>query len=87
MNKTKIVKFAISTITGAGTHHVTNGIIKNNVDLDDLNSFGKFTVGAANAVIATMAAAKTKEYTDAQVDEFVAAMSQIKFKKNVHEGL
>lgn len=72
MNKTKIAKFVTSTLVGAGTMHVTDGIIKSNVNPDDLNSFGKFTVAAARVVIGMMAAKQTKQYTDAQIDEMVA---------------
>lgn len=72
MNKTKIVKFVTSSIVGAGTMHVTDGIIKTNVHFDDLNSFGKFTVAAARVALGMMAAAKTKQYTDAQIDELLA---------------
>lgn len=72
MNKTKIVKFATSVVTGAGTSHVIDGIIKTNVNFDDLNSFGKVQVAAARVVIGMMASAKTKEFTDAKIDALVA---------------
>lgn len=72
MNKTKIVKFAASGVVGAGTSHVIDGIVKSNVDFDGLNSFGKFTVVAARITLGFMAGEKTREYTDAKIDAFVA---------------
>lgn len=71
MNKTKIVKLTTSVITGAGVSHVVNGVIQTNVNFDDLNSFGKFQVAAARVVVGMMASAKTKEFTDAKIDEIV----------------
>ena len=72
INKTAVAKFVTSTIVGAGTMHVTDGIIKNNVNLDDLNSFGKFTVAASKVVVGMMAARQTKQFTDAEIDALVA---------------
>lgn len=71
MNKIKIVKVAASLIAGAGTIQIVDGIVRSNVDFDGLNSFGKFQVAVARVVIGAMASAKTKEYTDAKIDEIV----------------
>ena len=76
MNKTKIVKLATSAITGAGVSHIVDGIVKSNVNLDDLNSFGKVQVAAARVVVGLLAASKTKEYTDARIDEIVAGWQE-----------
>jgi hypothetical protein len=73
MNKTRIAKTATSLIVGAGVHHVTDGIINSNVDFGGLNSFGKFTVAAARVVVSSMAASKTREYTDGQIDQLIEA--------------
>jgi hypothetical protein len=73
MNKTKVAKFATSTIVGAGVHHITDGIVNSNVNFGDLNSFGKFTVAAARVAIGFAAAATMKKHTDAQIDQLIAA--------------
>ena len=73
MNKTKIAKFVTSVVAGAGTSHIVDGIVKSNVQFDDLNSFGKFQVAVARVVIGSMAAHKTKEFTDARIDNLVTS--------------
>lgn len=75
MNKIKIVKFATSTIVGAGTSTITDAIIKNNIDYDSLNRFGVIQVFAARVVIGMMASSATREYTNAKIDEMVANLT------------
>lgn len=78
MNKTKIVKLATSAFVGAGASHVVDGIVQNNVNFDNLNRFCVFQVAAARVVLGFVVAAKTKEYTDARIDEVVDAWNEIR---------
>lgn len=68
MNKMKVIKFAAGWIVGYGTGQIVRQIIVSNVT--PKTSFQKITMTAAIFVIASMAAAATKKYTDETIEEF-----------------
>ena len=78
MNKLDIVKAATSFVVGMGTTRTVNGIVRTNVPLETI--IDKVAVSASTFVVGSMAAASTKKYTDARIDEFAEKFEE--FKKN-----
>ena len=78
MNKLDIAKGATSMIVGMGVTRTVNGIVKTNVPI--VTIIDKVTVSASTFVVGSMAAASTKKYTDAKIDEFAEKFEE--FKKN-----
>lgn len=78
MDKIDIVKKVAGLIIGAGTTKIASDIISNNVAPQNL--YYKISVAGAGVVIGMMAADATREYTGSKIDEFVAAVNQIKAK-------
>lgn len=78
MNKLDIAKAATSLIVGMGVSRTVNGIVQTNVPLTTI--IDKVTVTASTFVVGSMAAASTKKYTDAKIDEFAEKFEE--FKKN-----
>ena len=78
MNKLDIAKGATSMIVGMGVTRTVNGIVKTNVPI--VTIIDKVTVTASTFVVGSMAAASTKKYTDAKIDEFAEKFEE--FKKN-----
>ena len=78
MNKLDIAKGATSMIVGMGVTRTVNGIVKTNVPI--VTIIDKVTVTASTFVVGSMAAASTKKYTDAKIDEFAKKFEE--FKKN-----
>ena len=78
MNKLDIAKAATSLIVGMGVSRTVNGIVQTNVPLGSI--IDKVTVTASTFVIGSMAAASTKKYTGAMIDEFAEKLEE--FQKN-----
>ena len=78
MNKLDIAKAATSLIVGMGVSRTVNGIVRTNVPI--VTIIDKVTVSASTFVVGSMAAASTKKYTDAKIDEFAEKFEE--FKKN-----
>ena len=78
MNKLDIAKGATSMIVGMGVTRTVNGIVRTNVPI--VTIIDKVTVTASTFVVGSMAAASTKKYTDAKIDEFAEKFEE--FKKN-----
>lgn len=78
MNKLDIAKGATSMIVGMGVTRTVNGIVRTNVPI--VTIIDKVTVSASTFVVGSMAAASTKKYTDAKIDEFAEKFEE--FKKN-----
>lgn len=62
-----VTKLAVSAVVGSGTSKIVAAIIKNNVSPEKLTD--KVAIAGATFAFGAMAAAKTKEFTDAQIDE------------------
>lgn len=78
MIKTQIAKQIVSTVIGIGTTKIVNAIITNNIALNQVKVTDKVAIIGAGVVIGSMAADKTKEYTDAKIDEAITW-----WKKNI----
>ena len=80
MNKLDIAKGATSLIVGTGVQRTISGIVKTNVPI--VTIVDKVTVTASTFVVGSMAAASTKKYTDATLDEFAEKFEAFKKKNN-----
>lgn len=80
MNKLDIAKAATSFVVGMGVSRTVNGIVQTNVPLTTI--IDKVTVTASTFVVGSMAAASTKKYTDAKIDEFAEKFEEFKKKNN-----
>lgn len=78
MNKLATFKLVARIIVGAGTTTVSNSIIKNNVQPN--NVIEQISVGVASVVIGSMASEATKSHTDAKIDSIVEAWNSSKSK-------
>lgn len=66
-----ITKKVVGIVVGAGASKIVHAVIANNIAPDKI--IDKITVVSASIVIGSMAREATKEYTDRQIDNVVAA--------------
>lgn len=78
MNKLATFKLVARIIVGAGTTTVSNSIIKNNVQPN--NVIEQISVGVASVVIGSMVSEATQSHTDAKIDSIVEAWNTSKSK-------
>jgi hypothetical protein len=78
MNKLQITKTVTSTIVGVGTGKIVATIIQNNVHPETTTD--KVAVAAASFALGSMIADKTREYTNAKIDEIAKFVNE-NFKK------
>jgi large-conductance mechanosensitive channel len=77
-----IAKTAVSIVVGAGTNKIISAIVDNNTEPESVRD--KVAIKAGTITVSAMVAAKTKEYTDAKIDEAAAFYNEHiapKFKK------
>ena len=79
-NKIALAKNAVSFVVGAGVTKIVHAIIANNVQ--PTKPVDQVTVTAASIVLGSLVADKTKDYTDAKIDEIVEWWN-VNVKKNV----
>lgn len=73
MNKLSAFKFAARLIVGAGTTTISNSIIRNNVQPN--NVIEQISTAVASVVIGSMASEATRSHTERQIDAVVTAWS------------
>jgi hypothetical protein len=71
LNGIDIAKKAVGLVVGAGASKIVHAIIQNNISPEKV--IDKITIVSASVVIGSMAREATKEYTDRQIDNAVAA--------------
>ena len=67
MTKIDIAKRVVSTVVGLGATKVVNSIIVNNTNPKTVTD--TVTIASASFVLGSMVADRTREYTDAKIDE------------------
>lgn len=77
--KTQIAKFITVGAVGTGTNTIVKQIIDSNVETT--NIYQRVTVGAASFVISAMTTAKTKEFTDAGIDQLIENWNKVEEPK------
>lgn len=80
MNKVDAVKLVARIVVGAGTTHISNSIIKNNVQPS--NMIETISTAVASVVIGSMASEATKSHTSAKIDAAVEAWNKTKSKED-----
>lgn len=71
ITKTAIAKHAVGFVVGVGAGYIVKTIIANNIEPEGF--VDKTTTSLATVVIAAMAKQATRQYTDAFIDECIAA--------------
>lgn len=78
MNAVTVTKFVVRSAVGLGTSKIVHSIIKNNIQPE--KTIENIEVATASMMIGMMAADATKKYTDAKIDEYVAAWKKLTTK-------
>ena len=75
-NAITVVKKTVSFVVGAGTAKIVRDIISSNVEAE--TTYHAVTVTAASVAIGGAVSEATKKYTDAQIDDFVNFIKELK---------